>query len=133
MEIYVMTGAEFMEVASSTMQRVAENIPFSGATWFVILTLAFFVWLFSKANKNPKSPVRWEHLVVDSQNDRTSPYKLGFLIGVIVSTWIVIRMSDAGKLTFDIFGMYLGYLVGGAGINSFAKAKQPDKTEEDPQ
>lgn len=120
-----------MEALTSALTTVANNMPFSGATWFVLLTLGFFIWLFAKADKNPKSPVRWEHLIVDSQNNRTSPYKLGYLIGVIVSTWIVIRMSDAGKLTFDIFGMYLGYLVGGAGINSFTKAKQPDATPED--
>lgn len=126
-----MTGAEFMEAAYNAAVRMVEAIPFSGATWFVLLTLGFFVWLFAKADKNPKSPVRWEHLIIDSQNDRTSPYKLGYLIGVIVSTWIVIRTSDAGKLTLDIFGTYLMFLVGGAGINSFTKMKEQQSTKSD--
>lgn len=113
------------------------HVPFSGATWFVIFTLGFFVWLFAKANKSVSSVVNWEHLIIDSQNDRASPYKVGYLVGVIVSTWIVIKISDAGNLSLDIFGAYLTFLLGGAGINSFTKAKehgadtkQPRETDE---
>lgn len=98
-------------------------IPFSAATWFVIGALAVFVWIFSKASRDPNSPIKWEHLIVDSQNDRASPYKLGFLLGMIVSTWIVVNFADKDKLSFDIFGMYLTYLLGGASFNSFMKTK----------
>ena len=99
-------------------------IPFSAATWFVLLNMAFFVWLFAKADQRSDNPVHWEHLVIDSQNNRASPYKVGYLIGVIVSTWIVIKISDAGNLSLDIFGAYLACLVTGAGVNSYAKVKQ---------
>jgi hypothetical protein len=102
---------------------VYSAIPFSAATWSVIITLLVFVWLFSKASRNPKSPIKWEHLIVDSQNDRASPYKLGFLLGMIVSTWIVVNFADKDKLTFDIFGLYLTYLLGGASWSSFMKTK----------
>lgn len=98
-------------------------IPFTTATWFTLGTLLFFVWLFAKASRDPHSPVKWEHLIVDSSNDRASPYKVGFLIGMIVSTWIIIRFCDEKRLTYDIFGMYLTYLLGGAGVNSFFKSK----------
>lgn len=96
-------------------------IPFSFATWFVVFVLGFFVWLFAKASQNPTSIVSWEHLIVDSNNDRASPYKLGYLVGVIVSTWIVITFADGGKLSFDILGTYLTFLLGGAGVNSYFK------------
>lgn len=96
-------------------------IPFSFATWFVIFVLGFFVWLFRKANNNPSSTVNWEHLFVDSINDRASPYKLGYMVGIIVSTWIVITFADSGKLSFDILGAYLTFLLGGAGVNSYFK------------
>lgn len=106
-------------------------VPFSAATWSVILTLAFFVWLFSKASRDPNSPIRWEHLIVDSRTDRADPYKLSFLLGTIVGTWIVVNFADKDKLTFDIFGMYLTYLLGGAGWISTIKSKNP--TAHDPQ
>ncbi len=109
------------EAFLTKMSAFYAAIPFSAATWSVILTLFVFTWLFSKASRDPNSPIKWEHLIVDSQNDRASPYKVGFMLGMIVSTWIVVNFADKDKLTFDIFGMYLTYLLGGAGFNSFLK------------
>lgn len=103
-------------------------IPFSFATWFVLFVLGFVVWLFRKANDNPRSTVNWEHLIVDSANDRASPYKLGYLIGVIVSTWIVITFADGDKLSFDVLGTYLTFLLGGAGVNSYFKNNKSNAT-----
>ena len=99
-------------------------IPFSSATWLTIWTLIFFIWIMSRASRDPKSPLNWEHLIIDSNNDRASPYKLGYLVGVIVSTWVVIRSVDRAVLSFDVLGMYLTFLVSGAGINTFAKRKE---------
>lgn len=114
-------------------------IPFSLATWFVLLTLGFFVWLFAKASKNPLSLVDWEHLIIDSETNRASPYKVGYIVGIIVSTWIVITFADGGKLSFDILGTYLSFLLGGAGVNILGKKSQPaiavtpaDSDAEDP-
>lgn len=118
----------FQDIAMNTVTTFFASIPFSAATWFVLATLMFFVWLFSKANKDANSPVRWEHLIVDSNNDRTSPYKLGYLVGLIVATWIVVALMDKDKLTFDMFGMYLTYLLGGAGVNSFVKKGEDSMT-----
>lgn len=112
-----------LETALAKMAAFYTAIPFSAATWSVIITLMVFLWLFSKASRDPKSVIKWEHLIVDSQNDRASPYKLGFMLGMIVSTWIVVNFADKDKLTFDIFGMYLTYLLGGAGFNTFIKSK----------
>lgn len=98
-------------------------IPFSGATWFVIAILGFFIWLFMRANKDPNSPVSWEDLIINDQTERTSPYKLGYIVGVIVGTWIVITQADKGTLTFDIFGLYLSFLLGGAGWAAFMQMK----------
>ena len=118
-----------------TLARVIaawNTIPFSAATWSVIVTLLVFLWLFSKASRDPNSPIKWEHLIVDSQNDRASPYKLGFMLGMIVGTWIVVNMADKDKLTFDIFGMYLTYLLGGASWNQFMKTKGGENTSPPP-
>lgn len=107
----------------SSISRVVALNPFSIATWFVIGLLLFFLWLFMQANKDPKSPVAWEDLIVNTDTERTSPYKLGYLIGLIVSTWIVITFADTDKLTFDIFGLYLSFLLGGAGWAAFMQMK----------
>lgn len=113
--------SSFQDIVMNTVTTFFASIPFSAATWFVLATLLFFVWVFSKADKSAASPVRWEHLIVDSNNDRASPYKVGYLVGLIVATWIVVTLMDKDKLTFDMFGTYLTYLLGGAGVNSFVK------------
>lgn len=106
-------------------------IPFTAASWAVIITLVLFVWLFSKASRDPNSPIKWEHLIVDISNDRASPYKMGFLVGALVGTWIVVSLADKEKLTFDMFGLYLTYLLGGTSMSSFfrSKDKQPTTTD----
>lgn len=106
-------------------------IPFSGATWFVIFTLGFFMWLFKKANQDPINPIQWEHLIIDSASNRTSPYKLGYLVGLIVATWVVVTITDKDKLTLDIFGAYLAYLVGGVGVSAYAKKELNQPTSGD--
>ncbi len=98
-------------------------IPFSKATWLVLGILGFFVWLFRKAQRDPASPIDWEDLIVDDITGKTSPYKVGYLLGLIVGTWVVITYADSGKLDFDIFGVYLSYLLGGAGWTAFMKMK----------
>lgn len=105
--------------------------PFSNATWFTLGTLIFFVWLLAKASQNPLSPVKWEHLIIDEANNRASPYKVGYLIGVIVSTWVIVRWADATTLTYDIFGMYLTYLLGGAGFHSWSNRQQDKRPDRD--
>lgn len=103
------------------ISKLFTAIPFSAATWFVVLFIGFFIWLFAKASRDPNSPIKWEHLIIDSENDRASPYKVGYMIGVVVSSWIILQFFDRDKLTYDVFGMYLTYLLGGAGWNTFVK------------
>lgn len=111
----------FWTTVLNAISTFFSSLPFSGATWFVLATLAFFIWLFVRADRTPGSPVQWEHLIIDSNNDRTSPYKVGYLVGLIVGTWIILTLTDGGELDFDMFGVYLTYLLGGAGVNSFVK------------
>lgn len=120
----------FWTIAVDSITDFFSALPFTGATWFVLAVLAFFVWLFVKADAKPNSPVQWEHLIIDSNNDRTSPYKVGYIIGLIVATWIILTLTDTGKLDFDMFGVYLTYLLGGAGINSFVKRGENNYNDE---
>jgi hypothetical protein len=49
------------------LMMVVNTIPFSSATWFVLAILSFFVWLFAKASRDPKSAISWEHLILDTE------------------------------------------------------------------
>jgi len=72
---------------------------------------------------SPNSRVSWEDLVIDTNTNKTSPYRLGYLVGIIVSTWTVMTFVDRNALSMDVFATYLTYLLGGAGWNSFVKNK----------
>jgi len=115
--------------------------PFSLATWFILGILSFAVWLFTTANNNPASRISWEDLTIDTSTGKASPYKIGYMIGVIVSSWVVITFAAANVLSFDILGMYLSFLLGGASMNAFIKRTNaptnnpppiPPQNDEDP-
>ena len=112
---------EFTNGLFALLDAIRLHLPFSAATWFVLGILSFSSWMFMKASKDPKSPIQWEDMLIDSATGKTNPYKLGYLIGVIVSTWIVVTMNDQLKLTYDIFGLYLLYLVSGTGLIEWFK------------
>ena len=120
-----------MNAVLEFLRSLIAAIPFGGASWFVILTLGFFVWLFSKGNKNPKSSISWEDLFLSEKQTHVNglegwryqadPYKIGYLVGCIVGTWIMVQQADSNKLGFDMFGDYLLFLLGGAGMSNYFK------------
>lgn len=103
------------------LSQLQAAIPFSSATWVVLAILTFVVWLFYKANKNPKSPVNWEDMILEHK--KVSPYKLGYLIGLIVGTFVIVQASDNKTLTEALLGVYLAYTVGGAGWMTYLNGK----------
>lgn len=107
-------------------------IPFTGSTWFILFTMMFFVFLFFRASRDPNSLISWEDMIVESRNNKASPYKLGYLVGIIISTWIVIKLADGNNLGLDIFGAYLAYLLGGAGFNTYIKNTAAKPKPEEP-
>lgn len=113
-----------LETFLAAATSILNAIPITGATWLVVGILAFFIWLFTKAQRNPNSAFDWEHFFIDSETNRASPYKLGYMIGIIVGTWVIISFADGNKLTWDIFGGYLMYLLGGAGWATTMKSKE---------
>jgi hypothetical protein len=120
------------QIISATV-KAFNLIPFSGATWFLLAIITFFVVIFVRANKDPTSPVAWEDLIIDTVTKKASPYKLGYLIGLIVATWVVVALTDAGKLSLDMFGAYLTYLLGGAGWGFAKKGAPTPDPQSDPQ
>lgn len=101
----------------SAVERIIGVLPFSGATWIVVALITFVIVIISKADT--EGSIVWEDLIVDQEQDSISPYKLGFLIGIIVSTWIVIDAADKGALQESVLMLYMSYLLGGAGWSEF--------------
>lgn len=98
-------------------------LPFSSTTWIVLFVLLFMVYVIRRASKDEKSPLDWQDLFVDTNTNKLSPYRVGFFVGMIISTWTVMTLVDQHQLGVDIFGIYLTYLLGGASWNSWVKSK----------
>lgn len=116
-------GSYMVETLTSGLVSLITAIPFTSATWMVLMVLAGVVWLFAKASQSPDSPIDWVHLVTDGKTQRASPYKLGYLVGLISSTWVIITYADKSTLSADVFGIYLAFVLGGAGWNTYVKSR----------
>jgi hypothetical protein len=51
--------------------------------------------------------------------------KVGQAVGIVISSWVVINLSEHDKLSFDIFYGWLAFLLGGAGWSAWLKTKSP--------
>lgn len=104
-------------------QLSIQNLTLNTSIIFVLLTFAFFVYIFYRAHKNPDSELDYTDLFLDTTTRKVNPYKLGFLVGIFIGAWVVVVQSDNSTLTAEIFAVYLTYLLGGAGIKSFITKK----------
>lgn len=57
-------------------------------------------------------------LITTPDTGRLSAAKIGQLVGVVVSSWVIISATQAGKLSSEIFLIYLTYT---AGVDLFGK------------
>lgn len=69
-----------------------------------------------------------------SSTGKTSITRVAMLVGIITSTYIVIRMEMRGTLTFDFFTMYVLTMFGtnslAKGINTFKDIKSIEYVKE---
>lgn len=90
-------------------------------TFWIIVTVVVAVVAFQRAQE--QNHVTWTDMIVTPGTGKLSLAKAGQLVGIIVSSWIVIVMADRNQLGGEIFGMWLAFLLGGAGWSTYLKAK----------
>lgn len=99
-----------------------------------ILLLGFFIGfaiVFAMSSKDPKSPINWTDLLVDSNTKKVSLDKLGQFWGIAISSWVVIylaQMKEAYSVLPMIFPAYLAFLGGVYTFGKFLKAKDSTST-----
>jgi len=99
-------------------------LPLSAATMFwlalVVVLLAVIVALWRSVKCN-RYDVDWVDLVASREADgalRADVNKLGKVIGLVVSTWLVMRAGAAGTLDPTMFGVWLAFV---AGVDAYAQ------------
>ena len=99
----------------------------------LILFIVGFSVLFFFEHRNSKSPITFSDLLVDSKTKKVSNTKLGQLLGIIFSSWVVLYFAqkmNAEQITTMfpwIFGTWLTFLTASQGIKTYMGSK--DKTE----
>jgi len=91
---------------------------------YTLLLLLFVIssWFIYHIRKDKRAnPL---DLITTPDTGRLSAAKIGQLTGVLVSTWVVISSASSGKLTSEIFLLYLTYTAGVDLFGKFLRYKQ---------
>ena len=73
----------------------------------------------------------WSDIITQNgPSNKVSLTKVMQLCGLFISSWVVVHMTVFGKLTYDIFGLYLAYVGGSEGFSKYLKAKHGNKDED---
>ncbi len=87
-----------------------------------IVMIAASVYLFWKAQRDPKNPIDFATMLVWPGTKHTSLAFVGAFIGILASTWIVVDLELRKMLTWEIFGGYMAVLIGGKGMTEWVNA-----------
>ena len=102
---------------------------------FLLIGFIFcFAYLFMRESNNPKSPIDWRDLLIDTKTKKMSVGKFGQFWGIAVSTWVIITLSqvpEAFSIFPIIFPMYLAFIGGTWSYSAYLKTKQSESTEGD--
>lgn len=90
---------------------------------FLMFVLIAFAYMFYNATRRAEKSLDWTDLVTDKGTNNVSITRLSQLIGLIVGTWVIITLTMSGSITYDVYGMYLSFIIGGSGWSNYLKAK----------
>ena len=100
-----------------------ENSPFVSIEGFsfnvygISLIAMFLVFIILLWRAHMQGTLDWKDMITQD-GKKVSTTKILQLVGGVVGTWIVVQITMQGKLTWDLFAIYLGYA---ASIDSFSK------------
>lgn len=106
------THATFAWVLSFSVPSL---ILFFGSIWLLVA--------FLRANADDHSPIEWTDLLIDKHTNKVSLSKVGQFIGLIISSWAIIKLTSDNHLSFDLFGIYLAYCLGAPVLQTFIRGK----------
>lgn len=86
----------------------------------IIVMLFVFLFLLFKAQRARR--LDWMDMIT-RDGTKVSTTKILQLIGGVVGTWIIIKVTIQGVLTWDLFAIYLGYVASVDGFSKLIMAK----------
>lgn len=104
-----------------------EGYQLDGTVLPLVLGILVILWIVNKASKDPNSPVSWDDFIVDPETNKASVYRLGYLFGGMISSWVICSLTLSDRLTGELLLIYLTYLIGGASWSAYLNNKKANQ------
>jgi hypothetical protein len=95
-----------------------------------ILAVLALIFLCALWSAQRKQKLDWTDMLT-RDGTKVSTTKILQLVGGVVATWIVIQTTMAGKLTWDLFAIYLMYVASIDGFSKFIMARYGAENSDD--
>lgn len=98
-------------------------------SFVIIMMFMSFIVMFWKAQA--QSQLNWIDLIRKPGVSAISLTKLIQLVGAMIATWIMVKLTMDNKITWDIFAIYLAYVGSVEGFSKFITAKYGMPSQKD--
>lgn len=98
-------------------------------SFVIIMMFMSFIVMFWKAQA--QSHLNWIDLIRKPGASAISLTKLIQLVGAMIATWIMVKLTMDNKITWDIFAIYLAYVGSVEGFSKFITAKYGMPSQKD--
>lgn len=112
------TAVPLSGAGANSLTILGQDINVYGA--FLTIIFIFFGVAFWVAHR--KKQLDWLDMIT-RDGRKVSTTKILQLIGGVVGTWIIIKVTIQGNLTWDLFAIYLGYVASVDGFSKLITAK----------
>ena len=112
-------------ITTATVSDQASLISIFGMqvnVYALIILLMLFIFLFLLFKAQRARRLDWLDMIT-RDGTKVSTTKILQLIGGAVGTWIIIKVTIQGTLTWDLFAIYLGYVASVDGFSKLIMAK----------
>lgn len=107
------------------------NIAGYNINLFIIFILMFFVFLcgaFWKAHRSKSLDFRD---MITRDGNKVSTTKVLQLLGGVVGTWVIVKVTVQGQINWDLYMIYLAYVAGVDGFSKLVTAKYSSGSNQD--
>lgn len=109
--VQTLSSQELMQLSTVTLFGITFNV------YALIILSLMCLFLFGIWRAHVAKQLDWTDMIT-RDGSKVSTTKVLQLIGGIVATWVVVKVTLQGVLTWDLFAIYLAYV---ASIDGFSK------------
>lgn len=75
--------------------------------WLLLWFLGLIPLILYMCHRAPDS-FDLRHLIADPDSGKIDRFAFGYIVALVISSWLMLFYANAGKLTWEWFGLYIG-------------------------